>query len=150
MDGGIAGPNPKRKTWGILPKNQDFLRRILNETVAELVISSSWRYVTVHQTIDYFNKQGFLFCDRITGVTPRLYLEGVSIPRGVEIQQFIREHVWQHGKWEKVGDTYVYVILDDDSDMLYTQRDYFIKTDSRIGLTEEITQKAIDILNQYD
>lgn len=40
-----------------------------------------------------------------------------------------------------------YVILDDDSDMLDTQRNNFIHTDWEVGLTEENVNDAIKILN---
>lgn len=46
----------------------------------------------------------------------------------------------------KVGVDYSYVILDDDSDMLYEQRNYFVQT-TQEGLTEEDVSKAIKILN---
>ena len=39
-------------------------------------------------------------------------------------------------------------ILDDDSDMLYIQKDHFIKTDTYKGLSEENVQQAIQILNK--
>lgn len=52
------------------------------------------------------------------------------------------------GKWLKEKqEPYKYVILDDDSDMLDTQSNNFIRTDWRAGLTEENVNKAIKILN---
>ena len=39
-------------------------------------------------------------------------------------------------------------ILDDDSDMLIWQQDSFFKTDWKIGLTEEISDKIIEHLNK--
>ena len=49
---------------------------------------------------------------------------------------------------KKLGVDYQYVILDDDSDMLYTQRFNFIQTDSEIGLMMWEATKAVEILNQ--
>ena len=40
-----------------------------------------------------------------------------------------------------------YVILDDDPDMLLEQKDNFVKTSWRDGLTALHTRKAIKILN---
>ena len=40
-----------------------------------------------------------------------------------------------------------YVILDDDPDMLLEQKDNFVKTSWRDGLTALHTRKAITILN---
>ena len=43
---------------------------------------------------------------------------------------------------------YTYVILDDDSDMLYDQRNNFIQTHMYDGLSEDDVKKAIEILNK--
>ncbi len=40
-----------------------------------------------------------------------------------------------------------YVILDDDSDMLYNQREHFVKTSWQKGLSVEMADEAIQILN---
>ena len=48
---------------------------------------------------------------------------------------------------EERQEPYKYVIPDDDSDMLDTQRNNFIHTDWKVGLTEENVNKAIEILN---
>lgn len=56
--------------------------------------------------------------------------------------------VGRNSKWLKEKqEPYKYVILDDDSDMLDTQSNNFIRTDWRAGLTEENVNKAIKILN---
>lgn len=39
-----------------------------------------------------------------------------------------------------------YVILDDDSDMLLSQKEHFVKTSWNTGLLEEHTEQAIKIL----
>lgn len=57
----------------------------------------------------------------------------------------------ENGKnWEKkkLGVDYQYVILDDESDMLFTQRNNFIQTDSHLGLTLGKMHSAIQILNR--
>jgi hypothetical protein len=40
-----------------------------------------------------------------------------------------------------------YIILDDDCDMLFYQKEHFIKTSQYKGLTESDTKTAINILN---
>ena len=40
------------------------------------------------------------------------------------------------------------LIIDDDSDMLYWQKDNFVNTDREIGLTDADTDLAIKILNK--
>ena len=47
----------------------------------------------------------------------------------------------------KLNVDFSYVILDDDTDMLYDQKDNFIHTECINGLTKELADKAIKILN---
>jgi len=41
---------------------------------------------------------------------------------------------------------YEYVILDDDCDMLYGQKDNFVRTDIKVGLTDADIEKVKEIL----
>jgi hypothetical protein len=41
-----------------------------------------------------------------------------------------------------------YVIFDDDSDMLYNQREHFIKTSRKTGLDDSDVEKAIELLKK--
>jgi len=158
IDGVIAVPDESAGFWGLNADRQKLLGKILTETGAEIVLSSSWRYSTVEKTREYLTEEGFLFSDLIVGVTIRAYhyldpLNKIhlSIPRGVEIKQWIDTHVHSdNGKnWDKkkVGVDYTYCILDDDTDMLLHQGKYFINTDSTEGLTEASAQLCIEILN---
>ena len=159
IDGVIATPESVVDgLWALVESKQKLLEFIIMQTEAEIVLSSSWRLSSVDETKKYMKEKGFWFCDKIIGVTIRAYhyLDKsekihLSIPRGVEIQQWIDTHVHSDfGKnWsrKKLGEDYQYVILDDDSDMLYTQRNNFIRTDSKIGLTKEDALNAIKILN---
>ena len=95
--------------------------------------------------------------DRIVGVTIRAYayiMQGIhlSIPRGVEIKQWIDTHIHsENGKnwnYKEIGVDFNYVILDDDSDMLLEQAEHLVKTDTLLGLSEDDVERAIKILNQ--
>lgn len=103
--------------------------------------------------------EGFLFTDKLIGVTIRAYqwLERgtgihLSIPRGVEIKQWIDTHIHSNnGKdWNKkiLGKDYTYVILDDDTDMLLEHKNNFIKINGNTGLTNKHVKVAISILNK--
>lgn len=76
----------------------------------------------------------------------------LSIPRGVEIKQWIDTHIHsENGKnwnYKEIGSDFNYVILDDDSDMLLEQAEHFVKTDTLLGLSEDDVERAIKILNQ--
>jgi len=159
IDGVIATLDyTKNGIWDLNPKCQKLLGEILEKTGAKIVLSSSWRKNNLEETKDYMKSKGFWFVDEIVGITIRAYhyLDKnkkihLSIPRGVEIKQWIDTHVHsENGKnWKKkkIGKDYNYVILDDDSDMLLEQVNYFIKVDGIKGLSEEDTLKAINILN---
>jgi hypothetical protein len=160
IDGVLATPDYlKDGNWALNPKKQELLSEILNQTGAKIVLSSSWRLHTIKETKAYMKEQGFLFVDDIIGITIRAYHYidrsskiHLSIPRGVEIQQWIDTHIHsENGKnWQKkkLGVDYQYVILDDDSDMLFTQSNNFIQTDSNFGLTLGKMHAAIQILNR--
>lgn len=106
------------------------LNRILDETKARLVISSSWRHGAFLNRI--LSKVGITA--KMWDITPY----GMGRPRGCEIRQFLNEH----------PDIENYVILDDIDNMLPEQQSHFVLTKYYYGLTDEDAEKAINILNQ--
>jgi len=165
IDGVLATPKSIEGVggeWRIEDEKQELLKHIIDSTGAKIVLSSSWRKWDLETTIEFMKEEGFWFADLIVGVTIRAYQYldrtkkiHLSIPRGVEIQQWIDTNIHsENGKnWErkKLGKDYQYVILDDDSDMLYVQRNNFVHTHSTLGLTKDECNRAIEILNnKYD
>jgi len=129
----------------------DLLGKIIDATDCCLVISSSWRKHTLEKTIEYLsddtefymNGMKFPFCDRIIGVTERLYYEGEDGKfktriRGVEVKKWIDDNHFDGN----------YVILDDDIDFLKEQIPYFINTHPLDGIDEADVENAIKILNK--
>lgn len=109
------------------------LNRILDETDAKLIISSSWRFDEGLDNI--FMKVGITH--RIFGITPCLR----NKIRGEEIKSYIEEYT-------KIERNIRYVILDDDADMLDEQKPFFVRTNAYgKGLTNEVANKTIEILN---
>lgn len=107
------------------------LKRIVEETNASIVISSTWRkYYSINKFKEMFAVYGWENAP-VIGITDR---EGPE--RGREINRYTFSY-----NIEK------YVILDDDSDMLSTQMQNFVNTDPDCGLSEEDAEKAINILN---
>jgi hypothetical protein len=165
IDGVLATPKSIEGVggeWKIEDEKQELLKHIIDSTGAKIVLSSSWRKWDLETTIEFMKQEGFWFSDLIIGVTIRAYQYidrtkkiHLSIPRGVEIYQWIDTNIHSdNGKnWErkKLGLDYQYVILDDDCDMLYVQRNNFVNTNSTLGLTKDESNKAIEILNKkYD
>lgn len=142
-----------KSRWCLDPEKIALLQEIVDKTGAEIVISSSWRRGTLESTIrsitdpnnPFVKDVPFSLLDKVVGITRRLQVidpSGETSPRnirGIEIMSYLQEH-----NYEDIS----YVILDDDSDMLYWQKDNFIQTDASEGLSKEDVQKAIKILNK--
>lgn len=129
------------------------VNRILSETGAKLVVSSSWR--SMSDLKDIFKGVGLPTDFDVTPHADYIYFreeyndDSNVFWRGSEIKYYLERH--PHSS---------YVILDDDCDMLEEQMDYFINTcGDRIvqrnayirnggsGLTDRCVEQAIKILN---
>ena len=112
------------------------LNSLISDTGAEIVLSSTWRSSE--------NVNGVLYDAGINGKivshTPFLREEGSL--RGNEIYVWIQKHIAYQQR-----DNFKYVIIDDDSDMLYWQRNNFLLCDRECGLSQDIAYKAARILN---
>ena len=152
------------------------LQYIIDNTKAKIVISSSWRDEDFTRMKNNFLEHGFTesLWNEIIDITVRGYryvVKGSNLPivRGNEIKQWIDTKLiypWhsnpelnkqyqtlnEDGSFKimnsnKLNVDFSYVILDDDTDMLYDQKDNFIHTECINGLTKELADKAIKILN---
>lgn len=110
--------------------------------VAKFVISSTWRKLhTLEEIKSLLELCGFE--GEIIDKTPTLSFEQTnglyhgSVPRGCEIKRWVEDNKI-HSK--------DYIILDDDSDMLYNQRNNFLLVDGYCGLTPNIVYRAYYIL----
>ena len=160
IDGVLATPKSIEGVggeWKIEDEKQELLKHIIDSTGAKIVLSSSWRKWDLETTIEFMKEKGFWFSDLIIGVTIRAYQYldrtkkiHLSIPRGVEIKQWIDANIHSdNGKnynRKRLGVDYKYLILDDENDMLLEHKDYFVKTHPTKGLTSEDVKKANRIL----
>lgn len=120
----------------------EILNELIKQTDAKVVISSTWRISrTVDELKDIFSH--FNFVGEIIGCTP--HFDYVDSVRGNEIRSWIRTNENLLG--EKSYNYSSYVIFDDDSDMLYWQRNNFIHVDRYCGLTPTDVFRATKILN---
>jgi hypothetical protein len=128
------------------PASVKLLNELIRETYAKVVISSTWRSGrTLEEMQEILNKRGFE--GEVIGMTPEMRTGeyGDSILRGNEILAWIKEnraivgvdyHDYRH-----------YVIFDDDSDMLYWQRNNYFQVDPYVGLTPNVCYRAKRFLN---
>lgn len=118
----------------------DNLRTIIDKTNAKIVISSSWRFEGLERMQAMWKDRNLP--GEVIDITP--YLGNHTI-RGYEIEEWLYKHTPEN-----------YVIIDDDSDMLQSQKNNFVCTfknmnhsdyiDLGYGLTKECAEKAIKIL----
>lgn len=101
------------------------LQELIKETDAKVILSSTWRIS--YRLIKGIEKYAGI---EITDITPRL-----NDIRGKEIQQYLNEH----------NEIINYVILDDDSDMLDSQQEHFVRVNPKVGFTikEKINCRSI-------
>jgi hypothetical protein len=181
IDGVICLPTRDHDEYGSLFHQPfvDNLRWIVEETGAKIVVSSTWRLSglsVIQEMWHYRNLPG-----EVIDVTPYINLAHVryhnknetlsggdltyTVPRGGEIEWWLD----MHGKFQRINWSQDelkrsleksivknYVILDDDSDMLLSQYEHFVKTSMRqegdaihnTGLTRKAAEEAIKILKK--
>lgn len=128
------------------------LKMIIEQTGAEIVISSSWRMSGLGEMQRMWEMRDLP--GKVIEVTPGVH-EVVDaqyeryydkVCRGHEIQMWLDHTPGVH-----------YVIIDDDNDMLDIQKPYFVRTANNwnhtghvegYGLTLECAQRAVAILNK--
>lgn len=141
-----------KSNWTIDNEKVELVKQICDATGAKIVISSSWRRYTLEQTIEAITTQEtvyghnpFPYPEYIVGITSRMYgfkhgnsEKHYGLCRGIEIDRWL----WEH------EDVINYVILDDDSDMLLSQKKHFIKTHALRGISKRDVKRAINILTK--
>lgn len=110
----------------------------------KVVISSSWGYDN-GRTAKTLRECGLTL--PIVGYTVHFYIDYLC--RGNEIERYLVETFG--GTATKFGEkyqnkAYKYVIIDDDCDMLYGQKDNFIWVDRETGLTDNDIEQMKTIL----
>lgn len=114
---------------------------ILNQIADwNFVVSSTWRKsLTVDECQALFEQKGFK--GKLLDATPKL---NPPCLRGNEILQWMRDNVTNSSNFSN------YVIFDDDSDMLYWQRNNFFLIDGYCGITPNVIYRAKRFLSQKD
>lgn len=128
--------------WGdpFSPESVAQLNRITDSTGAVIVVSSTKRHI--EGGLNDMNQMAVNrgITGEIIGITPKFYYKDhpkysmESVQRGVEIKYWLEHRGFRHINWSKdEQQNYMdrsgisnYVILDDDSDMLYGQRHHFV------------------------
>ena len=124
------------------------LRRLLERTDAKVVISSTWRL----QGMEYIQQlwQEYQLPGEVIDLTPSCNSTNFSNVDGQEEWQGL------HGckgleiaEWLRLNakEPYQYIILDDEEDFLFSQREHLVKVEGSKGLDKADVIVAIQILN---
>lgn len=97
----------------------------------------------------------------IIGITPFFRNDIINIPRGLEIRYYLENSLrFKHINWDKDMQSDIikesgvenYIIIDDDSDMLYQQKDHFVHVlpspRNKDGFNQEYYDEALDKLKK--
>ena len=129
------------------PNSVANLKRIVEDTGAEIVISSSWKCMGLSQMEDMWRDRNLP--GRIIGITPNSVSDEMLLNADIDsIELFhirgmeIKEWLAKHGK--RVSN---YVIIDDMDNMLPEQQSHFVQTNPEIGITKDDVERSITILN---
>ena len=129
------------------PKTVSCLAKIVKETDAEIVISSSWKDMGLVELQNMWRERNMP--GKIVDITPDYMSDEILLNpdlselnylynRGCEIEVWLAQHR---------DDVSNYVIIDDMDDILPEQQSHFVQTDPEVGITEEDVYKAMIILN---
>ncbi len=147
--GGRSKPNPRiHGILGVSRSKVKRLKRILDETGAKIVLVSSWKYdyhnyITGHENVWGKYLRNKLRKDKIDIMDDTYrYDRSAGQNRGLEIKTWLEETTEQIESW---------IVLDDEIFCDYTTYDipkHLVKTKDATGLTEELADKAIELLNK--
>ncbi len=122
------------------------LKKIVDETGADIVISSSWKFWGLSTMQKLWARRDLP--GQVIDITPNTVsdelllsvdLSSMELPagKGSEIKEWLSDNGNPVSR---------YAILDDVPDMLPEQQSHFVQTDPRVGITEDDADKVISIL----
>ncbi len=145
------------------PPSKKLLNKLIDETDAKIVISSTWRHSGIEKLRKIWELENM--SGEIIDITPTFrnlkikdYYKG--LPRGLEIDWWLVNNNFKQIFWSKeeqlkyLAETHIknYIIIDDDSDMLYNQRDHFVHVypspRNKDGFNQENYERAYGILKK--
>jgi hypothetical protein len=123
------------------PEAVENLQYLIEETDAKIIITSTWRLDGDMQAI-WHNRN---LAGEVIGVTPTIQKEKaigkIKIwygHRGMEVEEWLSANA---------NAPYKYAILDDENDYLPSQSDHIVLTDPMKGITKEVSDKVISLLD---
>lgn len=133
------------------PNAVEILNKIVDKTGASVVISSTWRKIRTHEEIHKILVERGYRHNNVIGSTPVM-----DTVRGIEIDWFLKEMGFNPVYYDKdlcqshINSSKIknYLILDDEPDMLYIQKNNLLVTNMQSGLLSEHVDICVDILSK--
>lgn len=148
------------------PEAIENLRYIITNTQADIVLTSTWRVDGLYKMRQLWKKRGLP--GDVVGVIPQVLRIEMVYPysttfdskvdlwqrrptygcRGIEIGEWLT-HCFRK-KEVPIGwlDSYSYAILDDENDFLLHQSEHVVLTNPYYGITKDVADKVIKVLNK--
>ena len=122
------------------------LKRIVDETGADIVISSSWKFWGLSTMQKLWASRELP--GKIIDVTPNNVSDEMLLSVDLDLMELPAGKGSEIKEWLSTNGSRVtsYAILDDLPDMLPKQQSHFVQTDPRIGITEDDADRVITIL----
>ena len=126
------------------------LKKILDETGADIVISSSWKCMGLSQLEEMWENRGLP--GKIIGITPNSVSDEMLLNADIDNMELFHIRGTEIREWLRKNSKRVshYAILDDMDNMLPEQQDHFVWIDPDIGITDGNAVQAIMILNHLE
>lgn len=122
------------------------LKRIVDKTEADIVISSSWKFWGLSTMQKLWASRELP--GKIIDVTPNNVSDEMLLSVDLDLMELPAGKGSEIKEWLSANGSQVtnYAILDDLPDMLPEQQSHFVQTDPRIGITEDDADRVITIL----
>lgn len=159
---GVMNDDSCDYSCGISKQHLLQLKRIVDETGASIVLSSSWRMSleSLNEVIDALHSEGIPFRGTTLESAAVEFVEknfpnvkpksGVHVRYGLEYRKVVDDRGAEIAFWVTTHDVGPFVILDDE---VYDIIDYYphnvVRTSMKTGLTDENVEEAIRILKAY-
>lgn len=139
-----------RDKWGYTfdPMSVANLKRIVDETGADIVISSSWKCIGLSELQKMWKSRKLP--GRIIDITPDIMTDEDMLDIDLDLIDPGKSCGDEIKKWLSRQENQVshYAIIDDMYEMLPEQQDNLVMTDSETGITDEDADRIIEILNR--
>ena len=123
------------------------LSKIVEETEAEIVISSSWKNVGLVELQNMWRDRDLP--GKIVDITPDYMSDELLLKEDSSNVDYLYERGSEIQGWLLLhgDDVSRYVIIDDMDDILPEQQSHFVQTDPEVGITNDDVKKVVHLLN---